>query len=274
MRAALVEVGLVRPRDAVDVEHGEVPVAVDALEPLQLARTLVHRSGELNRLHFAGAIEGEVAGTVGVVEEARADEKPLLALRDVRRLETEQRVLGAFLSILQERSPEHRLLAGVRIALVENDVAGRVAVAEHGARVIAIPRDGVGAVHAFAERLHLAGREVDAQAGDLRLLARLRSGVSRRGLAVHVDEVRPHAAEGFLVQRLREASVERNDVGLVVLVAVLVEHEHDAIVLRQGVERVAAEQLRVLERDPGRKQRLGHAAPNVHPVQAEPAGKV
>ena len=38
----LVEVGLVGPRDAVDVEHGEVLVTVDALEPLQLADTLVH----------------------------------------------------------------------------------------------------------------------------------------------------------------------------------------------------------------------------------------
>ena len=270
----LVELGLVGPRDAVDVEHGEVLVAVDALEPLQLAGALVHRARELDRLYVPTPVQWEIAGAVGVVEEARADEEPLLALRDVRGLEAEQRVLGAFLSILQERAPEHRLLARARIALVENDVAGRVAVAEHGARVIARPRDGVGAVHAFAERLHLAGREIDAQTGDLRLLARLRRGVSRRSLAVHVDKVRPPAAEGLLVQRLREASVERNDVGLVVLVTVLVEHEHDAVVIREGVERVAAEQLRVLERDSGRKQRLGHAAPHVHPVQAEPAGKV
>ena len=38
----LVEVGLVGPRDAVDVEHGEVLVAVDVLEALQLAHALVH----------------------------------------------------------------------------------------------------------------------------------------------------------------------------------------------------------------------------------------
>ena len=39
----LVEVGFVGPRDAVDVEDGEVLVAVDVLEALQLADTLVAR---------------------------------------------------------------------------------------------------------------------------------------------------------------------------------------------------------------------------------------
>ena len=37
----LVEVGLVGPRDAVDVEDGDVPVALDVLEALQLADALV-----------------------------------------------------------------------------------------------------------------------------------------------------------------------------------------------------------------------------------------
>ena len=113
---------------------------------------------------LAGVVEGDVAGAVRVVEEARADQEALLAVRDVSRLQPEQRMLGALLALFQQRSPEHRLLAGLRVTLVEDDVAGRVAVAEHRARVVARPRDGVGAVHAFAENLRFAGREVDAYA--------------------------------------------------------------------------------------------------------------
>ena len=167
----LVEVGLVGPRDAVDVEDGEVLVAVDVLEALQLAHALVTGAGQLHGLHLAWAVERDVARAVGVVEEARADEQPLLALRHVRRLQAEQRMLRAFLPVFEQRPPEHRLLARVRVTLVEDDVAGRVAVAEHGARVIARPRGGIRAVHALAEDLHLAGGEVDAQADELRLLA-------------------------------------------------------------------------------------------------------
>ena len=203
----LIEVGLVGPRDAVDVEDGEVLVAVDVLEALQLADTLVAGAGELHGLYLTWLVEGDVAGAVSVVEEARAEEQPLLAVRDVRRLHPEQWMLRALFPVFEQRPPEHRLLARLRVTLVENDVAGRVAVAEHGARVIARPRHGVGTVHALAENLRLAGREVDPYAEELRLLARLGKGVAGRRLLVHVHEMRPHPAEDILVQWLGEASV-------------------------------------------------------------------
>jgi len=78
-----------------DVEHGEVLVPVDALEALELAHALVPGARELHWLDLAGLVESDVAGPVGVVEEARSDEEPLLAVRHVGGLEPQERMLRA-----------------------------------------------------------------------------------------------------------------------------------------------------------------------------------
>ena len=75
-------------------------------------------------------------------------------------------------------------------------------------------------------------------------------------------------------ERLGKASVERDQVRLVVLVAVAVDHHDDLPEIRDDVERVPADELRVLERDPRRQQRLRDAAVDVHRVEAEVPGEV
>ena len=73
---------------------------------------------------------------------------------------------------------------------------------------------------------------------------------------------------------LRKPALERDEVRPVVLVAVVVDHHHDAPERGQDVERVAAEQLGILKRDLWREQRLRNAAGRVHRVQAQVPGEV
>ena len=171
-------------------------------------------------------------------------------------------------------APDHPALARVGVALVEDDVVGAVAVAEDRAAVIRRPRHRIRAVHALAQEVGGAGREVGAVGRAHGLLARLAHDVRHSGLRVDVDQVGAVAAEHLLVERLREASLERDDERLVDLVAVVVDHHDDAAELGEHEVREAADELRVLERDPGRQQRLGHAAGRVHRVQAQPSGEV
>ena len=63
-------------------------------------------------------------------------------------------------------------------------------------------------------------------------------------------------------------------VRLVVLVTVVIDQNDDPLELGQDVEEVPADELRVLERDLRGRERLRHAAGDVHRVQAQVAGKV
>ena len=134
--------------------------------------------------------------------------------------------------------------------------------------------DRPGAVLALAKRVDGAGRQVGAEAVVQRRVARLRDKVGDAGSGVDVNEVRPFAAERLGIERLREAAFERDHEGLVNLVAVVVDHHDDATVVGEDEEWVAADQLRILEGNPGREQRLGDAAGGVHRIEAQPAGQV
>ena len=89
--------------------------------------------------------------------------------------------------------------------------------------------------------------------------------------AVHAALSQPVAE-----RRLRVAAAHRDEHRLVVLVAVAVEHQQDLAERREDVERVAVHQVRILNGDVGRQERLGHAAafPDVHRVQAEASAQV
>jgi hypothetical protein len=86
--------------------------------------------------------------------------------------------------------------------------------------------------------------------------------------------VRAAAAERLVVERLGETAGDRDHERLVILVAVVVDHHDDAVEVGEHVVGEPAEELRVLECDSGREQRLGHAAGRVHRVEAEPAREV
>ena len=73
---------------------------------------------------------------------------------------------------------------------------------------------------------------------------------------------------------LREAAFERDHEGFVNLVAVVVDHHDDTTVVGEDEEWVAADQLRILEGDPRREQRLGDAAGGVHRIEAQAAGQI
>ena len=160
-------------------------------------------------------------------------------------------MLLALRAVLDRSAADHPPLARVGVALVEDDVARRVGVGEDGARVIGRVGDRPGAVLALAERVDGAGGQVGAEAVVQRLVARLRDKVGDAGSGVDVNEVRPFAAERLGVERLREAAFERDHEGLVNLVAVVVDHHDDTTVVGEDEEWVAADQLRILEGDPG-----------------------
>ena len=103
-----------------------------------------------------------------------------------------------------------------------------------------------------------------------RLLARLDGEVRDLGLVVDLARDatgRPRTSRGA------SGSGKPPSIGIdvrdVVLVAVRVDHHEDPPERREDVEEVAADELRVLERDLRRQQRLRHAARRVHRVQAQ-----
>ena len=242
------------------------------LQLLELARTGVHETVECDGLHLAETGEVEVAGRAGVVEDRRREQHPARARRDVRRADPGGGVLAPRLALVERRPVDDR--APVVPRLVEHDVAGEVLVAEHDARVVAAECGRERAVRALVERLDRPGREVAAPRVDQRLRARLDREVGEPAVRVDLDQVRACVRKRLRRDRLGKAAVDRDEERLVVLVAVVVEHHDDAIERGQHAERLAADQLRVLERDLRRQQRLGDAARGVHRVEAEPAREV
>ena len=101
----LVERRLVRPGTAVDVVEGDVPVAFDPPEALELAGAFVHGTCQLHGLDVARRVERKVPGTVRVSEETRADQQAASARRDVSGLEAEQRVVLTLHALLDRRAP-------------------------------------------------------------------------------------------------------------------------------------------------------------------------
>ena len=79
----LVERAGVDPRAAVDVVGQRVAVAVEVVDPLELADALVRETGDRDRLDVAGPIEVEVRERPGVVVQRRRDQKPCAARRPV-----------------------------------------------------------------------------------------------------------------------------------------------------------------------------------------------
>jgi hypothetical protein len=178
----------------------------------------------------------------------------------------------AGLPLLDRRPEQHPSLACF-VDLVENEVAHRVSVREDDPRVVGGPCHGERPVPAPPERLRLTRREVDADGGDRRLLTRLDGEVRDVRRLVDVDEVRPAAGESVR-ERLGKSALDRYEVREVVLVPVRVDHHEDLPELREDVEEVSAEQLRVLERHRRREERLGHTPRVVHRVQAQVPAQV
>jgi hypothetical protein len=82
--SALVELRLVRPRAAVDVEDRGEAVALQVLHALELTHALVRQPRELDgRDASFGPGEIEVAGRAGVVVERRREQDAVAARRRV-----------------------------------------------------------------------------------------------------------------------------------------------------------------------------------------------
>ncbi len=243
------------------------------LKSLELARALVDESLDGHLLDLTRAVEREIARTARVVEHRRGEEDSLAAHRAVRGAEAGQRIVTTLLALVHRRAVEH-LARSVVVDLVQHDVSDRVSVSQHDARVIGRPREDERAVRALADGLDFAAVEVDPDRGHDRLLTRLHVEVRGRGLEVDVEEARPPPAESLFGQRLRETAFDRDDVGHVVLVPVVVDHQHDLPEPGQHVVRVALDQLGVLQRELRGNQRLGDAAGGVHRVQAQVPGEV
>ena len=129
-------------------------------------------------------------------------------------------------------------------------------------------------VRALPEGLGCARREIDAHRPRRRLLTGLDGEVRDLGRIVDVHEVGAAADERLGRERLGKATVERNRVRKVVLVPVGVDHHDDAAEAGEDVKQVTADELRVLERDLRRQERLGDASRRVHGVEAQVAGEV
>ena len=169
---------------------------------------------------------------------------------------------------LLDRRPEDHRACSVH-DFVEHDVAHGVAVDEHDPRVIRRPGGDVAAVRALPQRLRGACRQVDANRRHDGLLTRLDREERDLLVVVDLEEVRPARDEHGVVERYGEAACDRNQVRDVVLVPVRVEHHEDLPEGRKHVEELTADEVRVLQGDLRRKQRLRHAARGVHRVQAQ-----
>ena len=262
----LVEGAGVGPRAAVDVVGEHEAIALQMGERLELAGALVFQARDRHRLDLAGPREVEVAERARVVEQRRRQQDP--ARRRVAAPEARERIVGGRVALLDRGPVEHGAFA-VRIDLVQHDVAHRVAVGEDHPRVVGRPRGDEGAVRALPELLALARRELHANRRDGGLDPRLDGEVRDLGVVVDVDEVRATPGERRLGERLRKASFEGDDVRHVVLVAVRVEQHDDLLESRQDVEEMAADELRVLQGDLRRQERLRNAARGGHREEAE-----
>jgi len=129
-------------------------------------------------------------------------------------------------------------------------------------------------VRALAEHSHAARAEIGAQPTDERRVTRLGREVGDPGRRVDVDEVRAERGERLFGNRLGEAAFERDEERPVVLVPVLVDHHDDPLEPGHDGERTPADELRVLERQLRRKERLRDTPGRVHREQAESPGEV
>src|SRR6266516_2623113 len=174
----------------------------------------------------------------------------------------------ASLTFVERRAVDDRPAAPA-VGLIEDDVIEQVLLGEHHPRVIAAPRDGKRPVRALAELLDLRAPQIATQAVDQRLLVRLGGEVRDRRIGIDDDQVRAETLEGICCERLREAAFERDHERLVVLVAVAIDHHDDLPEVGQHEERVTEDQLRILQRDLRRQERLWYAAVCIHREQAE-----
>ena len=267
----LVERTRVHPRAAVDVVRHRVTVALEVLEPLELAYALVGEAGDRNGLYLAGRFEVDPCERARVVEERRRHQDAGAARDPVPVAETGQRIVRFGVSLLDRRPVQHPALTAVD--LVEDDVPNRVPVNQDDSRVIRRPRRDERPVRALPEGLGGPARKIDADRGRERLLTRLDGEERRVRRVVDMDEMGPPGGE-LLGKGLRKAALDRDHVRDVVLVPVGVDHHQDLAKAREHVKEVAAHELRVLERDLRRKERLRNAAGRVHRVQAQVTGEV
>ena len=94
------------------------------------------------------------------------------------------------------------------------------------------------------------------------------------GLAVAQHEVDAAAGEGIIEAGLGEAALQRDFHWLVVLVAVVVEHDDNLLEPGEHEVRLACHQVGVLHGDIGWQQGLGHVAAVIHGIQAEVPAEV
>ena len=183
-------------------------VALDVLEALQLAHALVDerrraRTGSTS----PGLSRGDVAGRRTRRRRGSSPiEEALLAVRDVRRLQPEQRVLRALLAVFEQRAPEHRLLAR-RPGRARRGRCRRPCSRRRARRAsdrASTPRDRDRACPRRAISASPVARSIRTPI-ELRLLVRLGEGVAGRRVLVDVDQVRPHPAEELRRSAARES---------------------------------------------------------------------
>ena len=183
--------------------------------------------------------------------------------------EPAQRVLRLGIALLDRRPVEHLAGAGL-VDLVEHDVAHRVAVDE--ARRASGPESTPPRIAPYWLSQITSAARVGRWTRTARSTDFSRDSTEKNAISASSSTStrcdRPPANVSAR-QRLGEATVERDHVRHVVLVAVGVDHDEDQTEPGKDVEELAADELRVLERHLRREQGLGHAAGCVHRVQAQ-----
>ena len=125
----------------------------------------------------------------------------------------------------------------------------------------------------FVQLIDLVRAQVDAIGAMNGLIASFGLEVGDVALGITLRQVQALALEEIIEGRFGEAAFDGDKHGLVVLVAIPVEHDQDPVEQGEDEVRKSPEQDRVLHGDAARQERLGNGAAVVHGIQAQTPGQ-
>src|SRR5262249_3704475 len=106
-----VERARIHPRAAVDVVEERIPIPLEMVEAVELARTLVDEPVDRDRVYLARSRQVEIAERARVVEQRRREEDARAACRSVSPTEARERVLRVRVALVDRDAVEHAPLA-------------------------------------------------------------------------------------------------------------------------------------------------------------------
>ena len=163
--------------------------------------------------------------------------------------------------------------AAVAVGLEEQRVAEEVLVEEHDARWSGVHASGI-APYMLCARVSTSPESRLQRSALMMDSWRDSAAVRNARVRIDADEVRASAVESIGGKGFGEPAVDRDEERLVVLVPIVVDHYEDPPEVGEHKERVALDQLRVLQRELRRQERFRNTALLVHRVHAEPAREV